>query len=196
MLNLIIIVGSTREGRFSEKLLPWLKANLAKRKNLSIEVLDLREYPLPLYNQPHIPSSITDGNYKDTAVNTWAKKIADGDAYIFIAPEYNYGYSAVLKNALDSVFAEWNNKMVGLVSYGGVGGARSTEQLRQVITALQMASTRVAVHIQSPRNLLETNGDLKEGALDSYSDTLNTMLDQLTWWGDALKEARSSRNDY
>jgi NAD(P)H-dependent FMN reductase len=190
MLHVKVIVGSTRPGRFSEKVLPWLTSELAKREEMQIEVLDLKEYELPYFDAPMSPAYVQNGEYGSEAVRAWAKKIGEADAYIIIAPEYNHGYTAVLKNALDVVYGEWNNKAVGFVSYGSVGGGRVVEQLRQVVVELQMASTRNAVHIQAPWFLLEENGDLKAGALDSYADTLGGMLDQLTWWGDALKTAR------
>jgi NAD(P)H-dependent FMN reductase len=189
-LNVKVIVGSTREGRFSEQILPWLNEVLAKRSDLNVEVLDLREYQLPYFNLPVSPKTITDGNYGDDLINTWSKKINEADAFLIISPEYNHGYPAVLKSALDAVSNEWVKKAVGFISYGSVGGGRVVEQLRQVAVELQLASVRDAVHIQAPWFLLEADGSLKPGALDGYTDTLNTELDQLTWWGEALKAAR------
>lgn len=190
MLNVKVIVGSTRPGRFSEKVLPWLEGELSRRSDLQVEVLDLKEYQLPYFDAEVSPAYVTDGNYGNDVVNSWSKKIAEADAYIIIAPEYNHGYSAVLKNALDVVYGEWNNKVVGFVSYGSVGGGRVVEQLRQVAVELQMASARNAVHIQAPWFLLDEAGNLKEGALADYTGSLNGMLDQLMWWGNALKGAR------
>jgi NAD(P)H-dependent FMN reductase len=158
---------------------------------MQVEVLDLKEYELPYFDAPMSPAYVQNGEYGSDAVKAWAKKIGEADAYIIIAPEYNHGYTAVLKNALDVVYGEWNNKAVGFVSYGSVGGGRVVEQLRQVAVELQMASTRNAVHIQAPWFLLEENGDLKAGALDSYTTSLVGMLDQLTFWGEALKVART-----
>jgi NAD(P)H-dependent FMN reductase len=192
MLHVKVIVGSTRPGRFSEKVLPWLQATLETKENLEVEVLDLKEHELPLFDQPISPAYVQNGAYAHESVRAWAKKIGEADAYIIIAPEYNHGYSAVLKNALDVVYGEWNKKPVGFISYGSVGGGRVVEQLRQVAVELQMASTRSAVHIQAPWFLLEENGNLKSNALDSYTDSLTGMLDQLEWWGNALKVARQS----
>ena len=191
MLNIKVIVGSTRPNRFSEKLIPWLSEHLTKRDGVAFEILDLKEHELPLFDQPMSPAYVQNGEYTHESVRAWAKKIGEADAYIMIAPEYNHGYTAVLKNALDVVYGEWNNKAVGFVSYGSVGGGRVVEQLRQVAVELQIASTRNAVHIQAPWFLLEENGDLKADALVPYTDSLNGMLDQLEWWGNALKEARS-----
>ncbi len=154
MLNVKVIVGSTRPGRFSEKVLPWVEESLKGRSDISYEVMDLRDHPLPLYDQPISPASVEGGAYAHEEVRAFAQKIREADAYLIIAPEYNHGYSAVLKNALDSVYVEWNKKAVGFVSYGSVGGGRVVEQLRQVAVELQMAPIRSAVHIQAPWFLL------------------------------------------
>lgn len=191
MLKVKVILGSTRPGRFSEKITPWLQSELSKRTDLEVEILDLKEHELPYFDMPMSPAYVQDGNYGSEAVNAWAKKIGEADAYIIVAPEYNHGYTAVLKNALDVVYGEWNNKAVGFVAYGSVGGGRAVEQLRQVAVELQMASVRTAVHINAPWLLTNEDGTLKDGILDTYTDSLNGMLDQLTWWGDALKTARS-----
>lgn len=192
MLNIKVIVGSTRPGRFSEKVLPWLNAELAKRTDMQVEILDLKEQELPFFDAAISPAYIENADYGNDAVNAWGKKIAEADAYIMISPEYNHGTSAVLKNALDSVYREWNRKAVAFISYGSAGGARAIGQLRQNAVEMQMASTRGAVNIHAPWLLTNEDGGLKDGALDSYTATLNTMLDQLTWWGEALKEARNA----
>jgi NAD(P)H-dependent FMN reductase len=191
MLNVKVIVGSTRQNRFSEKVLPWLNATLSTRTDLNVEVLDLKEHQLPYFDAPMSPAYVQGGDYGNETVNAWGKKIGEADAYIIIAPEYNHGYTAVLKNALDVVYGEWNNKVVGFVSYGSVGGGRVVEQLREVAVELQMASVRNAVHIQAPWFLLDEAGNLKEGVLDQYSDSLNGMLDQLIAWATAFKTMRA-----
>lgn len=190
MLNVKVILGSTREGRFSEKLVPWISAALDARDDMEYEIVDLRDHELPFYNEPISPASVTGGNYPNEKVRDFAKLIAEADAFLVIAPEYNHGYSAVLKNAFDSVYAEWNKKAVAFVSYGSVGGGRVVEQLREVAVELQMASTRNAVHIQAPWNLLEESGDLKEGVLKDYDNSLTGTIEQLAWWGSALQAAR------
>jgi NAD(P)H-dependent FMN reductase len=149
MLNVKIIVGSTRQGRFSEKVLPWLNDTLASEKNLQLEVLDLREYPMPFLDSATPPSYITNGDYGHAATNAWSKKVAEADAYIMIVPEYNHGYPAVLKNALDVIYNEWGNKPVAFISYGGVGGSRAVEQLRLVVEELHLHATRNAVYSSS-----------------------------------------------
>lgn len=191
MLNVKVIVGSTREARFSEKILPWVTSELGRTDSITHEVLDLRDWEMPFYNEPISPATVENGAYQNEVVREFAAKIKEADAFLVIAPEYNHGYSAVLKNALDSVYAEWNKKAVGFVSYGSVGGGRVVEQLREVAVELQMAPIRSAVHIQAPWNLLEESGSLKEGALNDYGHSLTGTIEQLIWWGNALKEART-----
>lgn len=191
MLNVKVIVGSTREGRFSEKTLPWLTAALDAAEGLEYEVLDLRDWEMPFFNESVSPAYVEGGNYPNEVVKQFATKINEADAFLVIAPEYNHGYTAVLKNAFDSVYAEWNQKVIGFVSYGSVGGGRVVEQLRQVAVELQMAPIRNAVHIQAPWNLLNDDGSLKDGALSDYDHALSGTIDQLVWWGNALKEARA-----
>ncbi|HEX8994240.1 MAG TPA: NAD(P)H-dependent oxidoreductase [Candidatus Paceibacterota bacterium] len=192
MLTLKIIMGSARPGRFSEHVAPWLAGILGQRTDVAIETIDLRDYPMPFYDQPISPSKVNDGAYANDVVRAFAGKIREADAFVVIAPEYNHGYPAVLKNALDSVYAEWNNKAVAFVAYGNAGGARSVEQLRGVSVELQMAPIRSAVHIPMPWLLLEENGSLKTGALDAYEQVAQKTIDQLVWWGEALKNARQN----
>src|SRR5579872_3399556 len=131
MLKIQVIIGSTRQGRFSEKPAQWIFEEAKKKTGLEVELLDLRDYPMPFFNEPMSPSRV-EGKYPNEAVQKWAKKIAEADGYIIVSPEYNHGYPAVLKNAMDSIYKEWNNKSVGFVSYGSVGGGRAVEQLRLV----------------------------------------------------------------
>lgn len=186
-LKIGIIVGTTRPQRFSEKPAAWI-AGLAKQKeSVEIETLDLRDFPMPFYNEPQSPSTITPEVYSDEMAKKWAAKIAEKDGFIIITGEYNHGYPAVLKNALDYVYHAWNKKPVGFVSYGSVAGARSVEQLREVAVELQMAPIRIGIHI--PWNVyMETLKD--PAALKAFDNTADKFLDQLIWWTKALKAAR------
>lgn len=192
MLHVKVIVGSTRPNRFSEKVLPWVTAALDTNEEIEYEVLDLRDWELPFFEYSVSPASVENGDYPNEVAKKFAAKIKEADAFLMIAPEYNHGYTAVLKNALDSVYREWNQKAVGFVSYGSVGGGRVVEQLRQVAVELQMAPIRSAVHIQAPWNLLDESGALKAGALADYDHALSGTIAQLTWWGNALKAAREA----
>ncbi len=186
-----IILGSTRKNRFGDKPANWIYSIAKDREDLDVEMIDLRDYPLPFFDEPMSPSS-SNGKYSSDAAAKWAAKVGEADAYIIAAPEYNNGYSAVLKNALDYVYKEWNNKPVGFVSWGGVsGGTRAVQQLRQVSIELQMAPIRNSVNIPFSWNIVDANGELKPGALDAQKQGAENLLDQLTWWAKALKEARS-----
>jgi len=192
MIKIKIILGSTRPNRFSDKPGAWILEETKKKEGVDVELLDLRDYPLPFYNEPMSPAMIKDGAYPNDIAKKWATKIREADAFIIVTPEYNHGISGVLKNALDYIYAEWNNKPVGFVAYGGVGGARSVEHLRGVAVELQMTPIRNAVHIPQHWNLLDENGNLKAGALDSFNKTANELLNQLIWWAGALKTAREA----
>ncbi|MEN9560749.1 MAG: hypothetical protein RIQ56_22 [Candidatus Parcubacteria bacterium] len=185
-----VILGSTRPSRFSDKPGKWIVDLANQRKDMKAELLDLRNFSLPLYNEPTSPSSVKDGMYANEEARRFAKEIAAADAFILVSPEYNHGISGVLKNALDTVYAEWNNKPVGFVSYGSVGGARVVEHLRDVSAELQMASVRTAVHIMAPWTLSDEKGELKAGVLDQYVRSAETMLGQLSLWAKAMKSIR------
>jgi NAD(P)H-dependent FMN reductase len=120
----------------------------------------------------------------------WAAKINEADAFIVVTPEYNHGTSAVLKNAFDWVYKEWNNKAVGFVGWGSTAGARAIENLRLIAGELQMADVRQGVHIPLFWTLLDEQGNLKPGALDPQLQPAGVMLDQLAAWGKAMKEVR------
>ena len=188
-LNVKVILGSTRENRFSELVGAWLMRELAKRKDMTVELLDLRDFDMPLFEEPVSPSSKT-APYTQEAVVRWTAKIAEADAFLVVAPEYNHGYPAVLKNALDYVYQEWNRKPIGFVSYGSAMGSRSVEQLRLIAVELQMAPIRNAIHM--PWSTVEAGRNDPESAFDEYNDRVKGLADQLAWWARPLRSARSS----
>jgi NAD(P)H-dependent FMN reductase len=180
-----IILGSTREGRFGDRVANWFYVLAAKREDFIAELIDLRDWTLPFFNEPKSPIT---GHYAPEA-RAWAAKMAEGDGYVFVTPEYNFGYPAVLKNALDHLYREWNNKPVGFVSYGGgAGGSRAVQQLRQVVVELQMAPIRAGIVIPFARRLFDESGAIKD---ESYDARANALLDQLLWWARVLKAARA-----
>ena len=187
-LNVKVILGSTREGRFSDKAGNWIKGELEKQ-GIKADVLDLRDYPMPFFNEAETPS-YKSKPYTDPAVVKWTAKIAEADAYIIVAPEYNHGYPAVLKNALDYAYQEWNNKPVAFVSYGSAMGARSVEQLRMVAIELQMAPIRNAVHMPYDVLMAVGSGTSEAEAFAPYAERAAGLVQQLTWWAKALKAAR------
>ncbi len=189
-LHIKVIAGSTREGRFSDKAATWIAEEIVKQEGVHVEVLDLRDYDMPFFNEPMTPSSKQEP-YKNEAVTRFTQKIAEGDAFVIVTPEYNRGAPSVLKNALDWVYPEWNNKPVAFVSYGSVGGARAVEQLRLNAIELQMAPIRTAVHIPGEQYFPVLMGKASAGELfSSLSKKAEAMIIQLLWWTRALKNAR------
>lgn len=190
-LNIKVIAGSTREGRFSDKAALWIAGELEKQEGIAAEVLDLRDYDMPFFNEAMSPS-MKQEPYKNEAVARFTKKIEEGDAFVVVTPEYNHGTSGVLKNALDWVYQEWNNKPVAFVSYGSVGGARAVEHLRLVAIELQMVPIRNAVHIPGEHYFPVLFGKADAGELfASLTKQSDGMLTQLLWWARALKAARN-----
>lgn len=190
LLNIKVIAGSTREGRFSDKAAAWITEEVKKQAGVEAELLDLRDYEMPFFNEAATPSYKQEP-YKHPAVARFTAKIAEGDAFVIVTPEYNHGTSGVLKNALDWVYQEWNNKPVAFVSYGSVGGARAVEQLRLNAIELQMAPIRAAVHIPGHQYfpVLFGKADAHE-LFASLSGDAEAMIGQLLWWTRTLKSAR------
>ena len=183
-----IIVGSTRPGRFADHPTEWI-AELAKaRGDIEVETLDLRDYPMPFFQEAGGPAYTP---VTDETAKRWQQKIASLDGFIVIAAEYNRGPTAVLKNALDYAYNEWNKKAVGFVGYGGVGGARAVEQLRLHAVELQMAPIRSGVHILWPDMLAAKSEGKKLSEFAHLNKAASDMLDQLVWWTKALKTARA-----
>ncbi|MCF7834198.1 MAG: NAD(P)H-dependent oxidoreductase [Candidatus Pacebacteria bacterium] len=190
ILNIKVIVGSVREGRFADKASAWIAEELKKQPNVSIEILDLKDYEMPFFNEAVSPSYKTEP-YKNEAVARFTSKIAEGDAFVVVSPEYNHSTTGVLKNAFDWVYQEWNNKPIGFVSYGSVGGARAVEHLRLIAVELQMAPIRNAVHIPGEQYfpVLFGKADAKE-MFTNMQKSADGMISQLLWWTKALKVAR------
>ncbi|HEX6534359.1 MAG TPA: NAD(P)H-dependent oxidoreductase [Gemmatimonadaceae bacterium] len=189
--RIALIIGSTRPNRFADVPARWIGDGAARRHDLALEPLDLRDWPLPFYREPESLRA-TGGVYSDPVAERWRHKIGEFDGFIATAAEYNHGPTAVLKNALDSALNEWIGKPIAFVGYGGVGGARAVEQLRMIAVELQMAPIKEAVHI----GLEPFLGVLRDGkTLDDYEflvQSRSAMLDQLVWWARALKAARDA----
>ncbi len=191
LINIKIIVGSTRIGRFSDKAAAWIFEEIKKEQNVIAEIIDLRDYPMPFFNELESPA-FKEKPYNNEAVVRFTNKIAEGDAFVIISPEYNHGTSAVLKNSFDWVYPEWNNKPVAFVSYGGVGGARAVEQLRLNSIELQMVPIRNAVHIPGEQYFQTVFGKMERKDLFIFvSKQAANMISQLLWWARLLKSARN-----
>jgi NAD(P)H-dependent FMN reductase len=181
-----IILGSTRPNRNGEQVARWVLDLANKRADAEFELVDLRDYPLRHLDEP-LPPSL--GQYANGHTRDWAQKIASFDGFVIVTPEYNHSTSGVLKNAIDYLYAEWNNKAVGFVSYGGVGGARAAEHLRLVAGELQMADVRQQVAL-SLITEFENFSVFKPG---NYNiDALQTLLDQVIAWSNALAPIRQT----
>ncbi len=187
--KIAIIIGSTRATRFADKPAAWLQGVVAGRTDAEYEVLDLRDYPMPFFDE--VASNLYAPTQNEVAVR-WQQKLAEFDGYVIITAEYNRAPTGVLKNAMDYAYPEWNKKAVAFVGYGSVGAARAVEQLRTVAVELQMAPIRTAVHIQG----VDFMGAWQQGAaledMAHLQPNVTAMLDELTWWTNALKAAREA----
>ena len=185
-----VIVGSTREGRFAERVAHWVLENLRTREDIEVELVDLREHPLPFFDGP--APARAPREYRNEQVAAFARTIDRADGYIVLAAEYNHGYTAVLKNAMDWTFVEWQRKPITFVGWGGVGGARAVEQLRQVAVEFEMAPLRHAVHILPDALIAARQATSPDDttAFAPLEPRLKTLADDLTWWADALRTAR------
>jgi NAD(P)H-dependent FMN reductase len=186
MSRIGIILGSTRPNRNGEQVAKWVYEIAARRGDAEFELVDLRDYPLPHLDEPVPPSM---GQYQNDHTKQWAEKIASFDGFVFVTPEYNHSTSGVLKNAIDYLYAEWNNKAVGFVSYGSVGGARAAEHLRLIAGELQMADVRQQVAL-SLLTEFENYSVFKPGAYNAAA--LETLLDQVIAWSSALAPLRQA----
>src|SRR5712692_1408012 len=187
--KIAIIISTTRAARFGEKPAKWIYDIATGRADMSVELIDLRDYPMPFFDEPATNAWVPS---KNEVAKRWQKKVAEFDGYIFVSAEYNRGIPAVLKNALDYAYPEWNRKPAAYVGYGSVGAARSIEQLRLVCVELQLSPTRAGVHIQRADFMAvwQQGKDIKE--LSYLEQNSKTMLDELHWWASALMVARSS----
>jgi NAD(P)H-dependent FMN reductase len=139
MLKVAIVTGSTRPGRHNDAVAQWVYGIAKARTDAEFELVDIADYNLPLLDEPMSPLL---GQYTHEHTKAWSKKIASFDAYVFVTPEYNHSTSGALKNALDYLYREWNNKAAGFVSYGGAGGVRAVEHLRLVLAELMVATQK------------------------------------------------------
>lgn len=196
-IKIKIILGSIRENRFGERPAKWIMDELKNWEGAEAELLDLKDYPMPLFNLYTSPGMLN-MKYPDETVQKWSDKVKDADAYIIVSPEYNHGYSSVLKNALDWLKPEWVKKPVGFVSYGSAGGARAIEQLRAVAIELSMVPIQRSIHIgwefmmKSMNDKNISNVDLFTPLRKSMGpDHLAVFMDDLLWMANALKVARN-----
>ena len=179
-----IIVGSTRPGRKADAVARWVHEIASRRPDAEFEVVDIAAYDLPLLDEPVPPSM---GQYSKEHTKRWSAAIASFDGFVFVTPEYNHATSGALKNAIDFLYAEWNNKAAGFVGYGSAGGTRAVENLRLIMAEVQVATVRTQVAL-SLREDFENYTTFKP--LARHEKTVNAMLDQLVAWTGALRTLR------
>lgn len=184
MIKIAVIVGSTRPGRKAEDVARWLLEIAKLRGDAAFDLVDIADYNLPLLDEPVPPSQ---GKYSKEHTKAWAATISRYDGYVFVTPEYNHGIGGALKNAIDFLYAEWNNKAAGFVGYGSAGGVRAVEALRLVMAELQVADVRAQVSLSLSSDF--ENYTIFKPA-DYHNHVVETMLDQLVNWSRALKTLR------
>jgi NAD(P)H-dependent FMN reductase len=184
MIKIAVIIGSTRPGRNGEAVAKWVHEIAQKRSDAQFELVDIKDFNLPLLDEPMPPIM---RQYSKSHTKTWAAKIGSFDGYVFVTPEYNHGISGALKNAIDFLFREWNDKAAGFVSYGGAGGARAVEQLRLVLAEVQIATVRNQV-------LLSMFTDFENFSVfkpaPQHEKSVNAVFDQVIAWAGALRTLR------
>lgn len=185
--KIAIIISSTRQVRYGDKPAQWIHDIAARRSDLQTEIVDLRDFPMPFFDEMASNAWVPSSN--DVA-QAWQKKVAEYDGYIFVTAEYNRSIPAVLKNALDYAYPEWNRKPAAYLGYGMVGAARAIEQLRLISVELQMAPTRTGIHIQGADFLATWREGKPLSELAHLEQGAGAMLDELVWWANALKAAR------
>lgn len=184
MLKVAIIIGSTRPGRKAEAVARWVYDIARQRGDAEYELVDIQTFDLPLLDEPVPPSR---GQYSKEHTRVWSAKIAAFDAYVFVTPEYNHATSGALKNAIDFLYVEWNNKAAGFVGYGSAGGSRAIENLRLIMGELQIADVRNQVMLSLFTDF-ENFTTFKPAAM--HEKSVGAMLNQLVAWGAALKALR------
>jgi NAD(P)H-dependent FMN reductase len=193
--HILIICGTTREGRFSERVVDWVAEQFADLGDVTVELLDLRDHPLPFFEGPS--PAREPRVYRSEEIARFGRRVDNADAFVVLTAEYNHGYPAVLKNAMDHTFVEWRRKPIAFVGWGNVGGARAIEQLREVAVEFEMTPTRHAVHILPDvmRPARAQTEPLDTSVFASLQDRLAMLSTDLLWWARALAVARARDTD-
>lgn len=193
-MKLAVILGSTREGRVTERMAKWIAASAAATPDVMVDLIDLRDFPMPFFNEPKSPRYNSDRHIDPTA-QKWLTRIIDADAYIFVTPEYNHSIPGVLKNAIDYITWEMVHKPATVASHGTVGGARATLMLKEILSESRAAIIPTQLAIPHVSELLDAEGNpvaAEQEAEYGIGARLGNMLDELKWYSDALAAARGT----
>ncbi len=193
-MKLAIILGSTRENRTTERLAQWVLGGAGKKEGIDAEIVDLRDYPMPFFDEPKSPRYNPDRHIDETA-QKWLARIQAADAYIFVTPEYNHSIPGVLKNALDYVTWEMLRKPATVVSHGSVGGARATMHLKEILNESRAVVVPMQLAVLGMHEKIDAEGTLEESeqsAENGLAARLDALLTELAWYSDALAAARSN----
>ncbi|QIG79224.1 NADPH-dependent FMN reductase [Stakelama tenebrarum] len=191
MLNIGLIVGSTRPERFSDKAAQWVEDTAADRSDLKLTRLDLREADLPFF-QEDLPPLMSGGKFEHPKAAAWEERLSAFDGFIATVAEYNYGPAGVMKNAFDNALNGWTRKPIAFVGYGGVGGARAIQALRVTTSGLRMVPIGPEVNIAADTFMAALTQGKPLGGFDHLNAALGTLLNETVWWGNALKPARNA----
>ncbi|ANU13305.1 putative reductase [Planococcus halocryophilus Or1] len=186
MTKIGIITGSTRPGRNSLQVAQWVKNIADKRGDAEYEIVDLKDYNLPMYAEP--VAAVLSQDYQTPEAIPWSQKIAELDGYVFICPEYNRSVTSALKNAIDYLYVEWNNKAAGIVSYGSTGGVRGAEALRVILWELQVPTVRTHPAMSLFTDFVNMS-EFKPA--DIHEGSVTTLLDQVNAWTNAFEPLRT-----
>lgn len=185
-LNLAVVIGSTRPGRIGPKVADWFAGIARSDLRFEVDLVDLADFGFPLPMAEGMPRR---GDYHPQAI-PFAARMAAADAFVFVTPEYNHGYSAALKSALDAIYREWVMKPAGFVSYGGIsGGINATQQLRQICGELQLHDIQASVAIPLVSSAFDEAGNLVN---PHTANSATAMLNQLEWWATTLNDGRAN----
>lgn len=188
MALLQIVIASTRPGRVGLPVGQWVHQAARRHGGFEVDLVDLAEVNLPFFNEPHHPRL---RQYVHPHTRAWSERVDRADAFVLVMPEYNYGFNAPLKNALDYLHHEWQYKPVGFVSYGGVSaGTRAVQMLKQVVTTLKMTPLPEAVSIPFVQQFIGPDGQFHPNAV--VDEALTAMLDELVRWEEALRPLREA----
>lgn len=191
MLQIALIIGSTRPNRFADKPAQWVAEGAKDRSDFELTVLDIKDFDLPLLQEP-VPPAYTGGVFANPAAEAWRKRLGDFDGFIATAAEYNSGPTAAMKNALDSALNEWNRKPIAFVGYGGLGGGRAIEILKAIAISLSMAPLKAGVNIAMEPFVGVSQHGKNLNDYDYLAASRTQMFDELVWWADTLKKGREA----